>query len=101
MSADNVPEIQRRLDQPRCPTSSFARIWGDKSAATLSSILSGQRPLGGGEALSILAMIEKLERLARFASPIPVDFSNAGQIKIALKHYMEFFPGTLGLPDGE
>jgi hypothetical protein len=90
MNADNVPEIQHRLDQLRCPATSFAAIWEQRSAAWLSLILSGQRSLGGGEAQSIFAMLDKLERLAKFAAPIPVDFSNVIGVKAALRQYLDF-----------
>lgn len=38
------------------------------------------------------AALDKLERLATFVKPIPVEFSNVTQVKIALDLYTDFRP---------
>jgi hypothetical protein len=87
-----VEQVQHRLDALRCPTNSFAAICARFSNATLSNILSGQRKLYKEEFLSMCATLDKLERLAKFVEPIPVDFSNVTQVKIALDLYTDSRP---------
>jgi len=97
---DALNVIPRKLDALGCPLTSFAVIWGARSASYLSRIFAGQASLDNGEANEMLALIAEMEALTRAVEPLPINWSDSNRIRMTLdlcRKRKDFAAGLLAL----